>query len=925
MKRFFPYKSVHHTLYTRFLKQEMMNNNCSSQRLLFIVSCLLFIGLLANPVVAQEIYNMSDLTVTDCEGILYDSGGAEDRYSNEEDLTFTICPDKADLSCIRLNFNQVEIENTFDVLSIYAGADTNATLVGAYPNEVPTLIDINSDCVTIHFRSNEIFNFNGWEMAWQCYGAEGCPEIPRNAQDCQGAIAICQEIYVEDNAFIGEGEVPNEINKDISCLQDGERNSVWYTFTVQQSGLLTFEITPSQEVDDYDWAVYNVTNNNCADLLEMPELEVSCSFSRQTGATGPTGESELSHAGADDGNQNAAIPVQEGEVYLINVSQFTTSIFGYTIDFSSSSAVIFDQKIPEIDTIELIYGDCFIESVKVTFTENILCQNIDGMNFTFEDSDVPIPIYTEDIVGEACLAASNNVEREFFLYINENVEIYGEHILTYTYEVEDLCGNVTEEPTVGVAVIEEPIPWLSLQDLECVPNASGLVNVNFLIEGDANQFYRVEGMIYDELIDTLVMGGSLFVMEGLNVSTNNTYDFNIHHLDFDCPIASSGSLEEQLCACDLLAIEFDTEGGIYICEGTDLVVEASIINNDLANHILSYYLMDEESFAMGGSNYLLASSDGQFTNIDETLNPYEPYLVMALLNEDTDNDGLADWTTEEECVARAFLTDIYLLEPITAQVEELCDVKTGVVTVRVMLSGGLPSLDNSINYVIKGDYTGTVNQGMAFTRDYLLGTKRTYAFEINTTEEACPALVLISPAEFACNYTPIEWLNVEGEVLPEGNLMSWQTGTETNNDYFVVERQNQAGEFVEIARLTGAGNSSRAQSYQFLDKFPLNGLSYYQIRQVDYDGQSSTSKVIALNRKESNVLTIYTYNEWINIIGEADATITIYNSTGQAVYQGKLTEDRQQITTVNWFAGLYLIEMTGKNNQPLFTTFVLTN
>lgn len=81
-------------------------------------------------------------------------------------------------------------------------------------------------------------------------------------QDCPCAIPICQNIYTEVNAYSGQGNLFPEINKTISCLGQGEKNDVWYTFTVQSSGSLAFSITPNVLADDYDWAVYNLTNNS---------------------------------------------------------------------------------------------------------------------------------------------------------------------------------------------------------------------------------------------------------------------------------------------------------------------------------------------------------------------------------------------------------------------------------------------------------------------------------------------------------------------------------------------------------------------------------------------------------------------------------------------------------------------------------------
>jgi len=80
-------------------------------------------------------------------------------------------------------------------------------------------------------------------------------------QDCLGAIAVCDFIYIEEQTASGNGnynEIPTTQTCPLHCM-DGEKNSRWYIFTVLESGALRFEITPQVSTDDYDWSVFNLT------------------------------------------------------------------------------------------------------------------------------------------------------------------------------------------------------------------------------------------------------------------------------------------------------------------------------------------------------------------------------------------------------------------------------------------------------------------------------------------------------------------------------------------------------------------------------------------------------------------------------------------------------------------------------------------
>lgn len=91
---------------------------------------------------------------------------------------------------------------------------------------------------------------------------------------------------------------------------------------------------------------------------------------------------------------------------------------------------------------------------------------------------------------------------------------------------------------------------------------------------------------------------------------------------------------------------------------------------------------------------------------------------------------------------------------------------------------------------------------------------------------------------------PVEWLSFT--ATPENKVvyLRWSTATEHNNDYFVIERSNDGRTFEAIGQMPGSGTSSIIQSYQFIDIHPLDGTSYYRIRQVDFDGQFDFSKIV---------------------------------------------------------------------------------
>ncbi|PCJ89352.1 MAG: hypothetical protein COA57_02335 [Flavobacteriales bacterium] len=293
----------------------------------------------------------------------------------------------------------------------------------------------------------------------QCTGFDIAinPPPPPNSQDCDGAIAVCQNVYSETTSFSGTGNIPNEINSSISCLGSGEKNDVWYVFTVQTAGNLCFTITPNVTADDYDWAVFDLTNANCSDIFNNVALEVSCNYSGTSGATGANG-----NAGAQN---EPCMTVNVGETYVLNVSQFTTSTNGYTLDFSSSTATIFDNISPNLSTLAPV--QCNATSLSFDFSENILCSTIEDADFELNGPGGPYTV--SNVIGPTC-AIGGNMENNFTINISPALSGTGTYSFCLTSNsglVTDLCGNVASPNCISFTLSSVSVSIASYNDISC--------------------------------------------------------------------------------------------------------------------------------------------------------------------------------------------------------------------------------------------------------------------------------------------------------------------------------------------------------------------------------------------------------------------------------------------------------------------------
>ena len=85
-----------------------------------------------------------------------------------------------------------------------------------------------------------------WSVCLVFFSTQVKAQLPPNQpeQDCISALPVCQNMFTQPNSYVGEGVDDDEIDGTNSCLAGGETNGVWYIFTVQAAGNVSFVINP---------------------------------------------------------------------------------------------------------------------------------------------------------------------------------------------------------------------------------------------------------------------------------------------------------------------------------------------------------------------------------------------------------------------------------------------------------------------------------------------------------------------------------------------------------------------------------------------------------------------------------------------------------------------------------------------------------
>ncbi len=109
-------------------------------------------------------FNMSDTTITACRGILYDSGGPNSPYGNNQNLTTVIAAG----GVITLTFQgQFQLEPNLDFVRVYNGPNTASPLLGEFTGtSLPPVLTANSGYATVVLTSDPNVAYGGFKLQW---------------------------------------------------------------------------------------------------------------------------------------------------------------------------------------------------------------------------------------------------------------------------------------------------------------------------------------------------------------------------------------------------------------------------------------------------------------------------------------------------------------------------------------------------------------------------------------------------------------------------------------------------------------------------------------------------------------------------------------------------------------------------------------
>ena len=449
---------------------------------------------------------------------------------------------------------------------------------------------------------------------------------PTPGQDCPTAFTLCSaDGFTVGSISSGAGTISgNGSNEDInvnSCFGGDERQSQWYTFTVDEDGDLEFQIDPAVFTDDYDWAVYNITRTGC---VISPETPIACNWSFCSGMTGLTsnvgaytgglastndyefgnpagaGSCDGAPGGPDNGNGSSQwenpVNLVAGRTYAILIDNFSTTNSGFDFTWTGTDAEIG----PDATFGYTLDATCF--TVTLDRLTNYTGANMTYL-WTFGDGTtstdaVPAP-HTYSTIGLYTISLevtdAIGCVRTFSLQVDVGCLLLSNKLTSFNIETTDqtnfLEWSMEDTDELDYFQVQRSVDGLHWNDIAEVSAVHGELNYDFVdadFTKNTNNYYRIklistQGQIsYSDIrvVDNVAYDMSgLFVkrvfpspvqnMINIELSTQDIKYIQVEVLDLMGNLHSSNaSILQQ--GTNFLQIDLENlESGVYLLSLTD--------------------------------------------------------------------------------------------------------------------------------------------------------------------------------------------------------------------------------------------------------------------------------------------------------------------------------------------------------------------
>ncbi|HNT80504.1 MAG TPA: T9SS type A sorting domain-containing protein [Bacteroidia bacterium] len=815
-----------------------------------------------------------------------------------------------------LNTQIAAYAGTCGTSMILYGCNDNAPSCGTTLSYISELVLNSLTPGTIYYISVDGYNTQTGSFGIMVVDATiGYPYAA--GQECMVPNPVCNStISVGNPGYQAWGNYCDFPGGGGNCLLSGERGSAWYEIQINGNGFLEFDIipndwpgAPSTAGTDYDFAIWRTQTagipgpHSCSSIATgAVPLRCNYSFLGVTGCfSNAAGNAPASFPGFNAA-YDSRLPVSNGDILILIVSNFSNSTSGFTMNFSAGSpinytpspgTIIWSGGIDDDWFKAPNWGGCAIPNC----TTNVL----------ISPSAANQPVIKAN--GAWCKSININAGASLTINAGFNLNVCGDF---------NNNGNFTTASTSSVTFNNGSVTQSILGNL-IGANRFANVYINKTGNGIVSMSNDVDmsGLFTVQNVSSIYKVNGFTHRVGGNFSNLGVYDAGNGQLDFIGSVAqnylNSGFLNRVLTNHTgpgvVLAsnMNIGVNGSLNLNLGKIITnaLEVNVTNSDTA----SVNTGNINSYVEGNLRRKLSGLPGAYNfPVGVSSKGYQLANVKFLSNTLISN-------------LRAFF-GVYTVVPPGLGLTEC-----GVTYSNQALDNGFWDIAAS-NDPSSGNYEMTL-----FNRNYTnSGGSNGWTVMKNPNNAGWSlynGTCVISPvtsvrrtgmngfSRFGTAQAPlplpVSLLNFEAKSVSDYIALLWSTASEKNNAGFEIERTTAYPDFYKIGFVSGAGNSNIINEYQFNDVNVKSGFKYYyRLKQIDYDGKFEYSPIVSAYINSDKLFSYNImpnpYSGATNIVFYSDENamvdIRVYNVTGELV---------SIITEGNLNKGQYLYQFSARD------------
>ena len=169
-----------------------------------------------------------------------------------------------------------------------------------------------------------------------------------------------------------------------------------------------------------------------------------------------------------------------------------------------------------------------------------------------------------------------------------------------------------------------------------------------------------------------------------------------------------------------------------------------------------------------------------------------------------------------------------------------------------------------------------------------------------------------------CTQLPVEMTAFNARNQENTVALDWITASELNNVGFEVQRSQDAQNWETLDFVSGNMTTTATSYYNWIDRAPLSGLSYYRLKQIDTDGQFAYEKVVSIERTTKGNVEFNVYpnpaTDWVTInANQTIEMVTLYDLTGKLILTADVQDTFAQLNVQALEAGQYFARVLLEN------------